>query len=53
MDFEANSFYYGVLTIFRRMIFMVISRIPNMMWQSTLSIVLVMCYFALNLKVEP
>ena len=47
MDFEAKSFYFGAL--FRRMIFMVISRIPNMMWQSTLSIVLVMCYFALNL----
>ena len=53
MDFEAKSFYFGALDVFRRMIFMVISRIPNMMWQSTLSIVLVMCYFALNLKVEP
>jgi hypothetical protein len=53
MDFEADSFYFGALDVFRRMIFMVISRIPNMMWQSTLSIVLVMCYFALNLKVEP
>jgi hypothetical protein len=53
LDYEAHVFFYGLLCIVRRALFMVLSRIPDTLWQSTIAIVLVVCFHAFHLKLEP
>jgi hypothetical protein len=51
--FEAHVFFYGVLTILRRTIFVIISQISDPLWQSVISICTVTIFGAFHLKTEP
>ena len=53
LDYEAHVFFYGLLCIVRRALFMVLSRIPDTLWQSAIAIVLIVCVHAFHLKLEP
>ena len=52
--FEAHTFYYGFLTIIRRMLFVLISQVAREpRWQSTFSILLLGLMVCVHLKQEP